>query len=47
MSARKLLEDDGKYEGKFRLSQLFEVLGLETALDDETVETVRSRLSSS
>ena len=47
MSAMKLLEDAGKFDGKFRLSQLFEVLGLETALDDEIVETLRNRFSSS
>jgi hypothetical protein len=40
-----MLEDDEPYEKKFKLAELIDIMGLDVALDDKTLERLRSVLS--
>lgn len=40
-----LVEDSAPYDGHFRIAQIFELLGLDVALDDKTVAQLKSVIS--
>jgi len=45
LQAFDMLEDNKPYGGKFRLAELIDVMGLDVALDEKTLERLRSVLS--
>jgi hypothetical protein len=45
LKAFDMLEDDELYGGKFKLAELIDIMGLDVALDEKTLERLRSVLS--
>jgi hypothetical protein len=45
LEAFAVIEDDTIFDGKFRLAQILEIIGLDVALDDKTVKELKTKFS--
>jgi hypothetical protein len=45
LQASELMEDDAPYAHQFRLAELIDIMGLDVALDEKTLERLRAVLT--